>query len=56
MPFQFEAVKVTTNFAKGSFTHDVNDTVFVRDTFDLFTVMCKQCHKTALNPLNGTKQ
>ena len=32
-------------------------TVCVSDIFDLFDVMCKQHHKTALNPsLNGTKK
>ena len=34
----------------------VNVTVFVSGTFDLFNIMCKQHHRTALNPfLNGTK-
>ena len=35
---------------KGSFTHTVNVAVFVGGTFDLFDVMCKQHHRTALKP------
>ena len=42
--------------SKTSFTHTVNVAVFMSGTFDLFNVMCKQHHTTALNPfLNGTK-
>ena len=34
----------------------VNITVFMSGTFDLFNIMCKQYHWTALNAfLNGTK-
>ena len=42
---------------KGSFTHTVNFHVsYMSGTFNLFNVMCKQHHGSALNPfLNGTK-
>ena len=39
------------------FTCTVNVNVYVSGVFDLFSVMCKQPHMTALNPfLNGTKK
>ena len=42
--------------SEGLFTHTVQVTVFMSGTFDLFDIMCKQHHRTALNPfLNGTK-
>ena len=42
--------------SKGSFTRPVNVTASVNSTFDLFDLMCKKHHRTALNPfLNGTK-
>ena len=41
---------------KASFTRTVNATVFVSGIFDLLNVMCKQHHRSALNPfLNCTK-
>ena len=42
--------------SKGSFKRTFNVTVFVSGTFDLFDVMCKQRHRTVLNPFfNGMK-
>ena len=39
---------------EASFTRTVNVAVFVSGTFDLFNLMCKLHHMTALNPfLNG---
>ena len=43
----------TERFILGSFTHTVDVTGFVSGTFDL-DVVCKQPHRTAVNPfLNG---
>ena len=43
--------------AKGLFTRRVNVTIFGCSTFDLFDVMSKQHHGSALNSfLNGTKK
>ena len=37
------------------FTRTINVTVFVSGNFDLFDVVCKQNHRSVLNPfLNGT--
>ena len=48
-------VSVEDTDAEASFTRTVN-TVFVSGSFDLFDVMCKQCHKIAFNPIwNGTR-
>ena len=41
---------------RGSFTCTINVTIFVRGTFDLFNVMCKQHNRNMLNPfLNHTQ-
>ena len=43
-------------YGKASFTHTVKVTVYVSSTFDLFSIVCKQHHRTALSPfLNGTE-
>ena len=36
---------------KGLFTRNINVTVLAGGTFDLVNVMCKQRHRTALNPI-----
>ena len=37
--------------SKGPFTHTINITVLVSGTFDLFNIMCKQHHRTAIGPI-----
>ena len=54
--FGLVMAKDTYHLDEGSFTRDVNVIVFVSGTFDLFSVVCKQHYRTALNPLsNGTE-
>ena len=38
------------------FTPVINVTVFASGTFDIFNVMCKQHHRTALNPFLKRKK
>ena len=45
----WESESVYVNKPQGSFTHTVNVTGFVIDTFNIFDVKCKQHNRTILN-------
>ena len=41
---------IFVDFLIALFTRNVNITVFMNGNFDLFDIMCKQNHKSVLNP------